>query len=587
MDTLGTLSKTELEQYLMELSSSDLLEVSEEYLETFPGVSQASINRYLEIADSTDTGYPKALLLTSKLLLNISASSLSLKTTTGLESSQEKITELSNDLYGIKYLGLLPEHKSQTSIDLYNTMWSMIYTLQLSVIDINKLPLYNNEFLPIQIDTYEVQEKPLKVYNSSMIESWWSTEEVDIRSYVYIALLINDFRSTLEKSVTVDLVSIVLNFGISNELGLKLAQAGIQFTIEPLDNCYEVKVFGHFSKVLDAAEKVLEYLYNSSPTLDAIEYATEALKSQYHSLSLDPSSQSRQLRLTFLQHNQYLLSQKLEYLQNMSPLELNLSHVKLLIYACGNIPRAKVEGFSEFAEGLLFAAEGKKLKYLSPRTVTLIPEQVPRWVQNCNDENCEESVVEVYLQLGQASLEERVMSSMLEIIISGFIEAHKDSMFSDLAVSSRMTRGVSGILIKSITKDHNPDLVENTLFEYLQNAYQNIPGLFNDKKTELISIKTRDFKSLSEKTNFLWEEILQGNTEFERQSKEISFLQALTLQNFIDWVDHSKFIKKCLVIKIIALKWGLVVDSTSEEFILDMNSFRKKYPCYSWLRIMH
>ena len=347
--------------------------------------------------------------------------------------------------------------------------------------------------------------------------------------------MINDFRSTIAKSVTADIMAIVLTIELNKELGFKLAQAGILYRIEPLDNCFEIQVSGHFSNILIGIEKIMEFLYNSSPSAESIDTAILNIKEQYQSMVLQPVSQSRQLRLTFLQHHQYLYMQKLEFLQSIQQAELNLSHVKILVFVAGNIETLKAVDLSEFIEGLLFAAEGKKLKYLTPRTVSLIPEEIIEWAQNSNDENNQESIIEIYFQFGTASLEERTMTLLLELILNEKIQAEfveNRKTCKTIAVSSRMTRGVSGVLIKASSVDHDPNTIEKEIFEYLKNEKKNFSNFFENKKNELISIKLLDFKDFQEKTDFFWDEILQGNLEFERQNKEVLFLKGLNFQVF-------------------------------------------------------
>ena len=503
-------------------------------------------------------------------------------------SQFEQLIGASTGYWQAKYLGLLAEFQPEkAAIDIYSSIWEIIYSLNLqlpeiqSIIPLDLCPDPSPQALP---------DKPSQVYSSKFIETWWTYDNTEIRSTVNLALMINDFRSTLAKSVTADIMAILLSLGLSNSLGLRLARAGTSFAIEPLDNCFEIKITGHYSSLLDSVEKIMEFLYNSSPNSEDLEKAVDILRSQYLGMATDPLSQSRQLRLTFLQHCQYLYSEKLEFLQNMSPSELNLSNVKILLFVAGNFGEEQALGISEFIEGLLFAAEAKKLKYLSPRTITLLPEQVIECAQASNKEESEESVVEVYLQLGQASIEERVMASLLENVLN---ERIFQALVADrkvcrsVAVTSRMTRGVSGILVKAICEETHPDLLQREIFGYLEENCKGIAEGFEEAKRELIKIKRHDCRSFADKSGFYWDEILQGNVEFERQRKEVAFLEELKCGAFEDWIAKNKFLKKALVVKVTAQKWGEVNGGIYEEIAMDIEAFRNKYPCYSWLRIMH
>ena len=174
------------------------------------------------------------------------------------------------------------------------------------------------------------------------------------------------------------------------------------------------------------------------------------------------------------------------------------------MYISGNFSSAQATGISEFFEGLLFAADGKKLKYLTPRTVTLLPEEIVQWSQNSNDESQEESVIEIYFQLGQASIEERVCTSLLEIILSQNAQEEivQKSISQTIAISSRMTRGVSGILVKAITIENHPDFVYTEIFQYLEKTLNNAKELFDNSKNCLMEAKKQHFLTFYDKCNF-------------------------------------------------------------------------------------
>jgi secreted Zn-dependent insulinase-like peptidase len=243
---------------------------------------------------------------------------------------------------------------------------------------------------------------------------------------------------------------------------------------------------------------------------------------------------------------------------------------------------------AEFIDGLLFAAEGKKLKYLTPRTVTLLPDQIIELVQQVLFEVNSESVIEVYFQFGQASIEERVLTALLEMIVADSISEELIKKNSkSVNVSSRMTRGVSGLLIKAVTVDKHPDQVQADVFDFVSRLQSVVVASFEEKKSKLIEAKSQGFRSLYDKSTFLWDEILQGNLEFEREVKEVEYAKALEVQTMLDWISRNKVNSKALVVKVVSQKWGEVSHRFTEEFTLDTENVRNRIPCYSWLRIMH
>lgn len=614
MEHLQVLSKEALAAELQTFAPDQLFKISETTYKSDPEIADSCLVIFFRSVEDSHPDYYNALLIRSDLLSQTdpfaSLSSLIsiVKHRPNLQSfclpivkkiitfhkTPEIFTKFSDlisasiGLWQVIYLNLLAEtQEDKEAIEIYNTMWEVIFSLGLAPSEISNIIKGDNDLLPVDCEILKSSEKPSQVYSSKLVETWWTCEGKEMRGYVCVALMMNEFRSCLEKSVTADIVAIVLSLGLSNALGVNLAQAGTQFTIEALDNCFEVKVSGHSSKVLDSLEKIMEFLYNSAPTSEDLERAISILKAQYQNMNTELLNQSRQLRLAFLQHQQYLYTHKLEYLSNINPYELNLSHVKVLMYTAGNISAEQAVGISEFVEGLLFAVEGKKLKYLSPRTITLLPEGVVELSQSSHSENNLDSVVEIYFQLGQASIEERVLASLLENILRKGVHELLQKSCKSVTFSSRMTRGVSGVLIKAISEEMHPAAIQEIIFSQVKSLHQNIENYFEITKAELSLLKNQEFQSFQDKTSFYWDEILQGNIEFERQRKEILYLENLLFSQFNEWLSQNKFLRKCLVVKIISQKWGPVNDPLSEEMLSDIEAFRGKYSCYSWLRIMH
>lgn len=616
MEHLLALSKDEQESFLAQQSCEKLLSLFEKCLNPEDPLASLINSAFFTQVDPTDPLYPQGLLASSKLFYNtqplvslsqlqscaslvpalndqvypIARTILAQNKTLDFLQVLEKFIEQSSGLWQIKYLKLMSDVQPSASIEIYQNIWSIIYELNVPAEKINEILEFQNELSPQSLHPLTPSAKPKVVYKSKFLETWWACDVNESKAYVYLGLLLNDLRSTLQKSVTADLVAIILTLGLNSKLGLRLAQAGMQVTVEPLDNCLEIKISGHASKVLDASEEIMEFIYNSSPTDENYEAALVLLKQQYYNMTSDPTNQSRQLRLAFLQHHQYLYPEKLKYLSNSSYTDLNFANVKVLLLAHGHVSETQTTDLAEFIEGLLFAAEGRKLKYLTPRTVTLIPDQIIELVQNPIVPVNNESVLEAYFQFGQASVEERVLTTILEMIVSESIPEDLAALGcsrNSVAVSSRMTRGVAGLLIKVVTVEIDPDSIQKAIFDFMNKIQSVIRNKFDEMKRRLIEVKREGFRNVGDKSTFYWDEILQGNLEFERDIKEIEFTCSLEVGALAEWVQRQKVSSKALVVKIADTKWGVASNRFTEEFCLDVEMVRNRLPCYSWLRIMH
>lgn len=397
-----------------------------------------------------------------------------------------------------------------------------------------------NEFIPTNFDVVDIEDKlPVKVYESDMIESWYNTDISfgDSRAYAYIALLIPNFRSTALRSVTADIIANVLENDMNDEFGYQATEAGFNISVEALDNAFEIKIGGFSDKLGNLIERIMDHIYSSFPNENTIRLVIEEQIEKFKNANLNPRSHSRNSRLVFLQHQQYLEDKKYEVIRELASSELiyNLAHVKVLLYVTGNLKKQDVIDTSEYIEGLLFAAEGKRVKNFTPRTVLLIPDGILEWKLNSLDQanNC--SVIEMYFQFGQATVEERALTALLE-------QTLEEESFDELrtiqqlgyyvSASSRMTRGISGFLFKICSTEYSPDTLMDKIIEYLTAATQRFGDSFKEHKKSVISRRKEPFHTLAEKSEFFWDEIMQGNFEFKRREKEIEFLKNLKLPDF-------------------------------------------------------
>lgn len=290
-------------------------------------------------------------------------------------------------------------------------------------------------------------------------------------------------------------------------------------------------------------------------------------------------------------YEEYMSEMKLQALRRLSSegFDYNLAQVHLLTFFTGNLSLQSIQDLAEFTEGLLHAADVKHIHQLTPRTLLLLKDQKLEWdIQSHNPKNAN-SVLEVFYQFTQATVEERAMADLLEQVLEddAFNTLRTEQQLGYLVdVSSRVMRGVSGLLIRICSSDYPPSTLQERLDSFLSQLLRTLGNDFQTHKQSLISIKSEPFHNLQEKSEFYWNEIVQGNLEFSRKEKEIKVLRGLKLKAFKQWIVARRFPERALVIRVHAQKWEFGEDQLSERMRGNPEEFRREYPCYSWMRLI-
>ena len=452
-----------------------------------------------------------------------------------------------------------------------------------------------NEFIPQNFEVIETPTSaPEKVYESEMLESWHNTDSSfsDCRANAYIALMIPEFSTSVERAVMADIIINLIQNSVNEEFGYLAYEAGYMINFSIVDSAFQIHISGFSHKISSLVERVMEHIYNFRPKASSIPIVLEKLTQKYKNAHQNPRTQAMNCLKIFLKHYTYFPSHKFNTIGSIAEneLEYNLAQVKILLFVSGNTPRSEVEGLSEFIDGLINAAEGKRVTEVSPRTIVLLPENVIEWNINSVNPDSANSVLIMYWQFGQGSLEERVMAQLLEQILEedAFDTLRTEQQLGyEVSVNSRNFAGVAGLYFKICSADYNPSVLAQKTHEFLSEALQSIEEDFHAYRKSLISKKKEPWHNLGEKSHFYWHEIKQGHYEFSRREKEIEFLKELTLGKFKEWLESKKILQKGLVIKLFAEKWGPVEDKYTEQFLTDPQSFRSNFPTYSWMRIMH
>jgi nardilysin len=452
-----------------------------------------------------------------------------------------------------------------------------------------------NEFISTNFDILsQPSTTPSKIYDSKLIEAYHNidTSFGVCKANAYIGLLVPNFRSTVERSVTADLLAMIIENDINDEFGYQAREAGYGIAIQALDSGFEIQISGFSDKLPNLVEKIMTHIYSFNPDPNTVSLIAEKLAYKYKNANLEPRVQARNMRLVFLQHYQYLDQHKYETLLRIadSELEFNIAEIKLLMFYSGNITRQDVMNLCEYMEGLLHAAEAKRVHDLYPRTVTLLKEEVLEWSQATLDPENVNSVLEVYYQFGQATLEERALVALL-------VQALDEEAFNTLRteqqlgyhveVATRLTRGICGLSSKICSSEYPCDTLFTRWSEFLESSVKSIKKEFKIHKKSLITSKKEPYHNLSELADVYWDEIFQEYYEYDRKQKEVKYLQSLTYQDFTTWLQDRNAFGKALVVKVCSHKWGVPEDKYTQEFLTRPDEFRNQFPCYSRLRLFH
>lgn len=452
-----------------------------------------------------------------------------------------------------------------------------------------------NPFLPESLALLACADAvPAKVWESKLQEVWFSADTgfQVCRACAYLLLRLPDFRNSPARYVASDLMAMVIKNDLSDEFGYLADMAGFEIEIKALDSALEVRLAGFSEKLPALVERVLAFLYNFTPKLQTINMLMERLAEKYMNADLDPLSQCRHSRCAVLLHEEYLSEVKLAALRRLSSegFEYSLAEVHVLSFFMGNLEVSTVQDVAEYTEGLLHAAEVKRIRQIAPRTLLLLKDDEKlAWDVQSHNPNNANSVLEVFCQFAQASLEERTLADLLEQVLEEdvFNVLRTEQQLGYLVeATSRVLRGVSGLLIRICSSDFAPGLLQERLEAFLAQTIQGLGKEFQTHKKSLISNKSEPFHNLQDKADFYWNEIVQGNLEFTRKEKEIKVLRGLKLKAFKQWLTARHFPERALVVRVHAQKWPAPEDQLSARLREDPEGFRKEFPCYSWMRLI-
>jgi len=451
-----------------------------------------------------------------------------------------------------------------------------------------------NLFLPESLALLACADAvPAKVWESKLQEVWFSADTgfQVCRACAYLLFRLPDFRSSPERYVASDLMAMVIKNDLSDEFGYLADMAGFDIGIKALDSALEVRLAGFSEKLPALVERVLAFLYNFTPKVQTVNMLLERLTEKYINADLDPLAQSRHSRSAVLLHEEYLSEVKLAALRTLSSqgFEYSLAEVHLLSFFMGNLELRSVQDLAEYTEGLLHAAEVKRIRQIAPRTLLLLNNAKLEWDVQSHNPNNANSVLEVFCQFAQASVEERALADLLEQVLEEdiFNVLRTEQQLGYLVeASSRVIRGVSGLLIRICSADYAPGVLQERLEAFLAQAIQGLGKEFQTHKHSLISIKSEPFHNLQDKADFYWNEIVQGNLEFTRKDKEIKVLRGLKLKAFRQWLTVRHFPARALMLRVHAQKWPTPEDQLSTQLREDPEGFRKQFPCYSWMRLI-
>jgi secreted Zn-dependent insulinase-like peptidase len=251
---------------------------------------------------------------------------------------------------------------------------------------------------------------------------------------------------------------------------------------------------------------------------------------------------------------------------NISPL---LGRVFFEAFLHGNVNRDDAEKASNLIARHAMLDGAKAQEQKTPQFVLMVPLTTNKSLLEipCMDKTEPNTAVEVYLQIGKDSLNDRVLIDLLVHLMHEplFDQLRTKEQFGyDVHCSARWTFGVMGLsfcVVSSSKSAHEITArLERFLYEFRETLVSMTSQVFLENLIALAETKLESFTSLEDECNHLWYEINEHRYDWEVNRNEVVSLRSITLQKTLSaydsWLFPPTSKRRFLVVQVLGMHEG-------------------------------
>ncbi|XP_052172823.1 insulin-degrading enzyme-like 1, peroxisomal [Diospyros lotus] len=419
-----------------------------------------------------------------------------------------------------------------------------------------------NVFIPTDLSLKNFPEKaklPLLLRKSPYSRLWYKPDTMFSTPKAYVKI---DFNcpyvgNSPEAEVLTDIFTRLL-MDYLNEYAYYAQVAGLYYSINLVDNGFQVTVVGYNHKLRILLETVIEKISKFEVKPERFAVIKELVTKDYQNFKFQqPYQQAMYYCSLILEDQAWPWNDGLEVLPHLQADTLSkfaplmLSRAFLECYVAGNIEPNEAESMIEYVEDVFFRGpETISLalfpsQHLTNRVVKLergMSYFYPAEGLNPSDEN---SALVHYIQVHRDDFMLNVKLQLFALIAKqpAFHQLRSVEQLGYITVLMRRNdngiRGVQFIIQSSIKDPRNVDLrVEAFLKMFESTLYGMSADEFKNNVNALIDMKLEKHKNLREESAFFWREISDGTLKFDRKECEVAALKQLTQKELIDFFDE-------------------------------------------------
>ncbi|GBG26802.1 Insulin-degrading enzyme [Hondaea fermentalgiana] len=339
------------------------------------------------------------------------------------------------------------------------------------------------------------------------------------------------------------------------------SMAGLDYKIRKSDSGMLVRFTGFTDRIFTLADIVLRHIFrhelNKNPADTARRYAMrrESLLRYYRNLNLKTGHHAVNMRLRVLKPRTFDAETLIEALDDpilqthdgMLTLvrEQVLSQVFVDGLICGNV----VEADGARLHGIIasrieaYQASAALERALFPRqpVIRLAPGEALRIERPCRDPNNANISLEMYFQIGEDQLRDRVLVDLIEELMEEPMYdtlRTKHQLGYSVSCSMRYTHKVLGYVVRVTSDTHTGDELEAHVFAFMQSFLTFLEEEldeehFEDHLRTAVELKLEEDNNLSDESRRLWETIADHSYEWHTTRREAFSLFGLTRQDVV------------------------------------------------------
>ncbi|KAK9797401.1 hypothetical protein WJX73_004607 [Symbiochloris irregularis] len=322
--------------------------------------------------------------------------------------------------------------------------------------------------------------------------------------------------------------------------------AGLQYEMSPEGPAFDVQVDGFSHKLPVLTDAIFSRLASFQVCEERFKAVHEALVLQYRNACISPDRHAAYLRLRSLKR-MWSTESVLAAMEGLTPSKLQalqsqlLSDLHIEALFLGNISAGDAVSVAKAVQRQL-APQLQSHQRVTQGVVQLPDGHSYLHRQRTKNEQEDNSVVEVYYQVGPDSIQERACAAMLEQCMSEpfyNMLRTKEQLGYSVHASFRLTHGALGISCTVVSGVHGPAHLDARIEAFVHGYAATLEAMpeaeWEGHRQALIQAKMQKDGSIGDEAERFWELIASRRYNMCEREQEVQALQGMTHGQLCEW----------------------------------------------------